>query len=70
MIRFGKLLPGELKGEIDPGDYGFGVIEEPVPDEEEAAQRIGRLYARAKARTGVVIPKLERYLTDAAAGQV
>jgi hypothetical protein len=61
-FRIEKPLPGELEGDIDPEDYGFDVIKEEPLTKEEEAKRIGVLYAQAKKRTGVVIPKLERYL--------
>lgn len=64
-MKFEKVLPGELEGKIDPEDYGFDVIKEEPPNEEEAAKRVGRLYAQAKARTGVVIPSLEMFLGPA-----
>jgi hypothetical protein len=62
MIKLAKALPGELEGDIDPEDYGFEVIKEEPPSEEETAERVGRLYAQAKERTGVVIPQLEEFL--------
>lgn len=62
MIRIEKTLPGELEGDIDPEDYGFEVIREEPPDEQEAAVRVGSLYAQVKERTGLVIPSLEPYL--------
>jgi hypothetical protein len=63
MIRIEKTLPGELEGDIDPEDYGFEVIREDTPDEEEATVRVGQLYAQVKERTGMIIPPLEPYLT-------
>lgn len=62
MISIAKLLPGELDGNIDPEAYGFVVIREDPPTDEEAAIRIGIFYAGTKEITGVVIPKLEPYL--------
>ena len=69
LLKIERPLPGELEGDIDPGDYGFDVIEdEPLTKDEEAA-RIGTLYAQAKKRTGIVIPKLERYLSSVETNQ-
>lgn len=62
MIRIERTLPGELEGDIDPEDYGFDVITEEPPSRQERTERVGRLYAQAKERTGVVIPSLEPYL--------
>jgi hypothetical protein len=63
VISIEKLLPGELDGNVDPEAFGFDVIREDPPSEDEAARRVGRFYARTKELTGVVIPKLEPYLT-------
>jgi hypothetical protein len=62
MIRIEKTLPGELEGDVDPAAYGFEVIRQEPPDEEEATARVGQLYAQLKERTGMVIPRLEPYL--------
>jgi hypothetical protein len=59
MIRIARALPGEIEGNLDPEDYGFEVIKEEPPDDEEAAERVGRLYAQVKERTGLMIPELE-----------
>ena len=59
MIHIERTLPGEIEGNIDPEDYGFDVIKEEPPSEEEATERVGRLYAQVKERTGRVIPELE-----------
>lgn len=67
ILPIGRVLPGELDGTLDPRDYGFGVIQGEQPSEAEVAERIGRFYAAAKDRTGVVIPQLERYLGAVAA---
>lgn len=66
VITIEKLLPGELEGNIDPGDYGFEVIKEDPPSDEELRLRAALFYRRAKQRTGVVIPSLEPYLTTVA----
>ena len=41
-VRIARTLPGELIGEVNPEDYGFGVIREEPPDEAEAAIRCRR----------------------------
>jgi hypothetical protein len=64
MLRIAKTLPGELEGKINPEDYGFDVIREEPPDEEETARRIERLYRQVQERTGMVIPAIERYLDE------
>jgi hypothetical protein len=69
MIVVDRLLPGELDGTLHPEDYGFDVIKEEPPADDELATRIGLFYARAKERTGVVIPALEPYLARANRGQ-
>jgi hypothetical protein len=66
MIMITRVLPGEREGEIDPEDFGFEIIRVEPPDEAEAAARVGALYAQVKERTGVEIPKTERYLAEAA----
>jgi methylase of polypeptide subunit release factors len=53
---------GELDGKIDPRDYGFDVIDDPLPSQVAMDVGAGNLYAQIKKRTGTVIPKLERYL--------
>ena len=58
-MRIARALPGEIDGDIDPEDYGFEVIKEEPPDDEEATERVGRLYAQVKERTGLMIPELE-----------
>jgi hypothetical protein len=68
MIRIERPLPGEMEGNIDPEDYGFAVIKEEPPSNDEVIERVGRLYAQAKERTGVVIPELEPCLA-AVSGQ-
>ncbi|MEV6636759.1 hypothetical protein AB0M54_39085 [Actinoplanes sp. NPDC051470] len=62
MIQIRRLLPGELEGNVNPEDYGFDVIDDLPPSDDEADRRVGELYARAKERTGIVIPALEPYL--------
>jgi hypothetical protein len=69
VISFEKLLPGELEGNVDPEAYGFEVIREDPPSQEEADLRVALFYARTKELTGVVIPKLEPYLEILAAGE-
>jgi hypothetical protein len=66
MISFGRVLPGEREGKINPEDYGFKVIREAPPTEEEEAAIIGDVYAKTKERTGMVIPELEEFLGTAA----
>jgi hypothetical protein len=68
LIHIERTLPGEIEGNIDPEDYGFDVIKEEPPSEEEATERVGRLYAQVKERTGRVIPELEPCLA-AVSGQ-
>jgi hypothetical protein len=70
MMRIGRILPGELEGNINPEDYGIQVIKEEEPSGEEAAQRISEIYEGAKERSGVADPKLEKYLGELASGQV
>jgi hypothetical protein len=62
MIRIEKAIPGEIEGNVDAEDYGFEVIKEEPPDEEQTIERVGRLYAQVKERTGVSITELEPYL--------
>jgi hypothetical protein len=70
MVRFTRVLPGELEGRINPKDYGFDVVPSQSPGKAEEEAQIADLYAQVKARTGKEIPKLEPYLalatTDAA----
>jgi len=56
-----------MEGDIDPEDYGFGVIKEEPPTEAEAMERVGRLYAQVKERTGAIIPELEPCLAAVSA---
>lgn len=49
--------------EADPAQYGIEIIDAPPVSDAD----IGALYERAKRRTGIVIPELERFLGAAAA---
>lgn len=69
MIKITKVLPGELEDDVDPEEFGFDVVSIEEPNEVEAAERIYKLYAQVKERTGVVIPKLEDYLASVAGRQ-
>jgi hypothetical protein len=64
MVRIEKALPGELEGTFDPEEYGFGVVKQPSVSENDEAEDLASLYAKAKARTGVVMPKVERYVRE------
>jgi methylase of polypeptide subunit release factors len=63
VLRITHALPGELDGTLDPRDYGFDVIREKPISPEEADLRVADLYRRARALSGVDIPKLDPYLT-------
>ena len=58
-----KTLPGELEGNFDPEAYGFAVVRDDVPSNEEAAARVGLFYSRMKEQMGLVVPNLEPYLS-------
>jgi len=64
MLRIARTLPGELQDSINPEDYGFGVVKRMPPPAHESSERVRRLYAQVKERTGVVIPRLESYLKE------
>jgi hypothetical protein len=64
-LRLEKTLPGELEGKVNPEDYGFDTIREDPPDDQEAAERVARLYEQVKERTGVAVPAIDRYLDEA-----
>jgi hypothetical protein len=68
MIKITRILPGELEEDINPEDFGFDVIKIDPPSPAEAAARIRKLYTQVKHRTGVVIPKTEKYLESVGAG--
>ena len=65
VLRMDKTLPGELEGKVNPEDYGFDIIHEEPPNDQEAAERVARLYEQVKERTGVEIPVIDRYLDEA-----
>jgi hypothetical protein len=67
VLRLEKTLPGELEGKVNPEDYGFDTIHEEPPNDQEAAERVSRLYEQVKERTGVEIPAIDRYLDEASA---
>lgn len=69
MVRFSRVLPGELEGRINPQDYGFDVVPSQSPGKAEEEAQIAELYSQVKARTGKEIPKLEPYLTAASADE-
>lgn len=56
----------ELIGDIDPRDYGFDVIVDEPPSEEEQVERVLEVYVQARDRTGVTSPKMERLLEQRA----
>ncbi len=57
-----KMLPGELEGEVNPEDYGFGVIREEPLTPGRAAELVNTLYGQVKERTGLTMPKVENYI--------
>lgn len=64
MLKLDKLLPGELDDDIDPRDYGFDVIADEPPSEQEQLDGMIELYVQARERTGVTSPKMERLLRE------
>jgi hypothetical protein len=57
-----KMFPGELEGDINPEDYGFGVIREEPLTPGQAAELVNALYSQVKERTGLSMPKVEDYI--------